>query len=72
MKDLFGKIVKLITSIFSDLCSFRNKVTVFVCVLMTIVIIQNKGDSSVILAALGVLDSYLIYYLHNRKKHDPK
>lgn len=64
--------LEFITSIFKDMCSFRNKLTVFVCVFVIFVIWFNRHETAIILAAITFLDSYLIYYLHNRKKNDPK
>lgn len=72
MKKLFTAILEFLTSIFSDLKSFRNKLTVFVCVFCVLCIYINKNEISVILACIAFLDSYLVYYLHNRKKNDPK
>ena len=70
-KDFFS-VLDFLASIFRDLCSFRNKLTVFMCVLTMVCIYVFRDDSKVVMTALGVLDSYLIYYLYNRKKHDPK
>lgn len=67
--EVFG-IMEFITSIFKDLCSFRNKLTVFMCVLTLICVYLFRHDTAVVITALGVLDSYLIYYLHNRKLKD--
>ena len=72
MKKLFTAILEFLTSIFSDLKSFRNKLTVFVCVFCVLCIYINKNEISIILACIAFLDSYLVYYLHNRKKNDPK
>lgn len=72
MKKLLHEILGLVTSIFGDLKSFRNKLTVFVCIFCAMCIYYNKNDISVILACIAFLDSYLVYYLHNRKKNDPK
>ena len=60
-----------VSSFFSDLCSFRNKITVYICILTFYCIYTYKNNTTVVLTALGILDSYLIYYLHNRKKTDP-
>lgn len=72
MKKLFITILDFITSLFGDLKSFRNKITVFVCVFCVLCIYYNRNDVSVILACIAFLDSYLLYYLHNRKKNDPR
>ena len=64
--------MEFITSIFKDMCSFRNKLTVFVCIFVLLVIWLNRNETAIILSAIAFLDSYLIYYLHNRKKNDPK
>lgn len=70
-KDFFS-VMDFLASIFKDLCSFRNKLTVFMCVLTMVCVYAFRHDTHVVMTALGVLDSYLIYYLHNRKTHDPK
>ena len=72
MKKLFNAVFCFICSLFSDLKSFRNKITVFVCVFCVLCIYYNQHETSVILACIAFLDSYLVYYLHNRKKSDPK
>ena len=72
IKELIYTIICFIVSIFKDLCSFRNKLTVFVCVFTGICIWLNEHDTSVVIASIAFLDSYLMYYLYNRKKDDPK
>lgn len=70
-KCTFG-LLDLWYSILRDLCSFRNKITVFVCVFCVLCIYLKRDDTTVILACLAFLDSYLVYYLYNRKKNDPR
>lgn len=72
IKELLGAIAAFIVSLFRDLCSFRNKLTVFVCVFTGMCIWLNERDTSVVIASIAFLDSYLMYYLYNRKKDDPK
>ena len=69
-KNAFFGIIEFLTSIFTDLKSFRNKLTVFMCALTLICIYLYRDDTKVVITALGVLDSYLIYYLYNRKQKD--
>ena len=65
-------LIDFIASVFADLCSFRNKITAFICALTFYCMYTYKSDTVVVITALGILDTYLIYYLYNRKKDDPK
>lgn len=70
VKQCSFSIMEFVASVFSDLCSFRNKITVFVCFLTVYCIYLFKESITVVLTALGMLNSYLMYYLHNRKQED--
>lgn len=66
---ILENILKLILNIISDLYSFRNKLVVFTCILVAIVVINND-DFRVSLASLGLLEIFLCYYFNNRKIKD--
>lgn len=70
VKSFMFSVCEFFESIFRDLKSFRNKLTVFMCTLTVICVYKYLDNPVVIVTALGMLDSYLIYYLHNRKKQD--
>lgn len=67
--QIIEALFKLILSMLSDLHSFRNKLVVFTCILVAIVVIRNN-DYKIILAALGLLEIFLCYYFNNRKVKD--
>lgn len=69
IKQIIISILKLILSITDDLQSFRNKLVLFTCFLVFIIIWKDK-DYRISLAALGLLEFFLCYYFNNRKVKD--
>lgn len=72
IKECTFGLLELLYSCMKDLKSFRNKLTVFVCFFAALCVWYNRDNTTVVISCIAFLDSYLIYYLHNRKKNDPK
>ena len=69
IKQIITSVLKLTLSITEDLQSFRNKLVLFTCFLVFIIIWKDK-DYRISLAALGLLEFFLCYYFNNRKVKD--
>ena len=69
IKSIVIELLEVNLSILTDLKSFRNKLVFFTCLLVFIIIWQDK-DYRVSLAALGLLEFFLCYYFNNRKVKD--
>lgn len=69
LKQIVVAFFEVNLSILLDLKSFRNKLVVFTCFLVTVVVLRNN-DFRVSLAALGLLEIFLCYYFNNRKQKD--
>ena len=70
LKDIVIAFLEVNLSLLKDLKSFRNKLVVYTC-LVVFLIIKEQTDYKVILSALGLLEIFLCYYFNNRKIKDP-
>lgn len=69
LNEIVIAFLELVLSVITDLQSFRNKLVLFTCGLVLIVILQQQ-DYRISLAALGLLEFFLCYYFNNRKIKD--
>ena len=69
LRDIVIAFLEVNLTILTDLKSFRNKLVLFICILVLLVIYRDS-DYRVSLAALGLLEIFLCYYFNNRKIKD--